>query len=54
MGSAILVGTKPTFNALYSTLPFSQLRSGFADTGDIEIAITGAGSTTPEKGISHD
>ena len=52
--SAMLVGTKPTFNALYSTLPFIELRSGVADTGDIEIAPAGAGSTTPEKGTSHD
>jgi hypothetical protein len=52
--SAILVGTKPTFNALYSTLPFIVPRSGVADTGDIEIAATGAGSTTPERGTSHD
>jgi hypothetical protein len=51
--SATLVGIKPTFNALYSTLPFIELRSGVANTGDIEIAPTGAGSTTPEKGTSH-
>ncbi|MGO9561186.1 MAG: hypothetical protein ACLPPV_00925 [Candidatus Korobacteraceae bacterium] len=32
----------------------SSFESGVADTGDIEIALAGAGSTTPEKGTSHD
>jgi hypothetical protein len=32
----------------------SSFESGAADNGDVEVAPAGAGSTTPEKGTSHD
>jgi NAD(P)-dependent dehydrogenase (short-subunit alcohol dehydrogenase family) len=46
-----LVGIKPTFNALYSTLPLIELRSGVADTGDIEIALRVRAARHQRKGL---